>query len=91
MQLYRGTVPEMREDLLADKLVQRLGQRFLDQFFYPPSDSEARSWEHSLTALAPVLESAGLGEAEVLIEYQLPLTRAPRRRPQGPPQGGSRR
>jgi|SRR4051794_3894611 len=45
----------MREDLLAGTLVQRLGQRFLDQMRYPPSESEVRSWDRSLSALSDVL------------------------------------
>src|SRR4051812_17388418 len=64
----------MREALLADVLIQRLGQRFLDQMLYPPSESETRSWDRSLAALSDVLVATGLDELEVLIEYRLPLT-----------------
>jgi DNA replication protein DnaC len=39
-----------------------------------PSPAELRSWDHSLPALANDLLDAGLGEVEMLIEYQLPLT-----------------
>ena len=40
----------------------------------PASDSEKRSWSNSLSALARVLDDAGLGKIEVLVEYQLPQT-----------------
>jgi hypothetical protein len=39
-----------------------------------PSPSEIRSWESSLPALAQDLIECGLGDLEVLMEYQLPFT-----------------
>ncbi len=41
---------------------------------YSPSGSERKSWERSLPVLAKDLVEAGLGDVEMLIEYQLPLT-----------------
>jgi hypothetical protein len=39
-----------------------------------PSESERKSWRRSLPVLARDLMEAGLGNLEMLIEYQLPLT-----------------
>ena len=39
-----------------------------------PSEGEARSWRASLPMLAADLMSAGLGNIEMLVEHQLPLT-----------------
>jgi hypothetical protein len=39
-----------------------------------PSESERKSWRRSLPVLARDLVDAGLGNVEMLIEYQLPLT-----------------
>jgi uncharacterized protein len=39
-----------------------------------PSESERKSWQRSLPVLANDLVEAGLGEIEMLVEYQLPLT-----------------
>ena len=39
-----------------------------------PSQSEQKSWQRSLPVLAQDLVEAGLGNVEMLIEYQLPLT-----------------
>ena len=39
-----------------------------------PSESERKSWRRSLPILAHDLVEAGLGQIEMLIEYQLPLT-----------------
>jgi uncharacterized protein len=38
------------------------------------SPAERRSWDHSLPILAADLVQAGLGQIEMLIEYQLPLS-----------------
>jgi hypothetical protein len=53
-------------DLLAEQMMIRTGQR--------PSLGERRSWERSIPALRADLISAGLGDVEMLFEYQLPLT-----------------
>jgi len=39
-----------------------------------PSPGEVRAWESSLPALAQDLIETGLGDIEVLVEYQLPFT-----------------
>ena len=39
-----------------------------------PSESERKSWRRSLPILSRDLVEAGLGDVEMLIEYQLPLT-----------------
>ncbi len=39
-----------------------------------PSPSERKSWDNSLPLLARDLLDAGLGNVEMLVEYQLPLT-----------------
>jgi uncharacterized protein len=41
---------------------------------WSPSESERKSWRRSLPVLAQDLMEAGLGNVEMLIEYQLPLT-----------------
>jgi hypothetical protein len=41
---------------------------------WSPSESERKSWRRSLPVLANDLVEAGLGDVEMLIEYQLPLT-----------------
>ena len=52
----------------------QLTRRFFDQTGHRVSASEVRSWSGSLPALATDLDDAGLGNVEVLLEYQLPLT-----------------
>jgi hypothetical protein len=53
-------------ELIAEQMTHRTGRR--------PSASERRSWERSIPALRADLVAAGLGDVEMLFEYQLPLT-----------------
>ncbi|MET7832559.1 DUF2075 domain-containing protein [Micromonospora sediminicola] len=51
-----------------------LADRIADHIGHNVSAAERRSWERSLTVLGQDLADAGLGQVEVLAEYQLPLT-----------------
>ena len=58
--------PTASATTLAEQMTFQIGRR--------ASPAECRSWERSLPALAADLREAGLGDVEVLVEYQLPLT-----------------
>ncbi|WP_433112531.1 DNA/RNA helicase domain-containing protein [Micromonospora sp. CA-246542] len=51
---------------LADRIVEQIGRNV--------SPAERRSWSRSLEVLGQDLADAGLGQVEMLVEYQLPLT-----------------
>lgn len=53
-------------DYLAEQMIIQAGRT--------PSPSEQRSWRRSIPALRADLIDAGLGDVEVVLEYQLPLT-----------------
>lgn len=53
-------------DYLSEQMALRAGQ--------VAGDAERRSWARSIPALQADLLDAGLGDVEVLLEYQLPLT-----------------
>lgn len=54
-------------------LYLHLAEQFSHKYGHLPTPSEARSWERSLPVLLQVLNDAGLGNVEVMIEYALPL------------------
>ncbi|OLF11157.1 ATP-binding protein [Actinophytocola xinjiangensis] len=58
----------------SGSLTQHLATQFRFTYGRQPGDSEQRSWAASLPALAQDLVDADLGEVEMLVEYQLPLT-----------------
>ncbi|MDG4781955.1 DUF2075 domain-containing protein [Micromonospora sp. WMMD961] len=51
---------------LADRIVEQIGRNV--------SPAERRAWSRSLEVLGQDLADAGLGQVEMLVEYQLPLT-----------------
>ena len=72
--LYRASVARLRSQIEGGSLVPMLSEQFRHQMGYNASPAEVRSWERSLQVLSGDLVDAGLGEVEVLVEYQLPLT-----------------
>jgi uncharacterized protein len=59
---------------LERHLSELIAEYVRDTTSFRPSPAELRSWDRSLPVLANDLLDAGLGEVEMLIEYQLPLT-----------------
>jgi hypothetical protein len=74
MQLYSGSTGEFLQAEAQRKIVQRLQISFFDYYRYQPSDSEQRSWHHSLHALAAQIKSTKLLDHGLILEMQLPLT-----------------
>ncbi|WP_291522262.1 DUF2075 domain-containing protein [Branchiibius sp. NY16-3462-2] len=72
MTLYRTTAEAMSGH--EDALAQRLAEQMKVTTGRSPSPAERHSWSRSIPALRADLISAGLGNVEMLIEYQLPLT-----------------
>ncbi|MFI7025964.1 hypothetical protein ACIBMZ_24935 [Micromonospora sp. NPDC049900] len=62
------------EGLLRHAASGDLADRIIDQIGRGVSTAERRSWERSLPVLGQDLVDAGLGQVEMLVEYQLPLT-----------------
>jgi len=74
LHLYRGTASALSQEIISGSLIPHLQRRFAERVLYAPSESEVRSWERSLPAVAKELLAAGLNDVEVLVEYFLPLT-----------------
>ena len=72
VHLFRSSAQELSalEATLADRLAEQMRLRG----GRAPSPAEHRSWQRSIPALRADLMDAGLGDVEVLLEYQLPLT-----------------
>lgn len=71
--LFAGGVEEFVRMAPASTLTAHLRQAFNDRWGRV-SQSEVESWRHSLTALAQVVETAGVQRAGVGVEVKLPLT-----------------
>ena len=74
MLLYRASAEALRSHAQAGRLAAQLAEQYAFAMGRRAADSEVRSWERSLPVLAEDLRDAGLGQVEVLAEYQIPLT-----------------
>ncbi len=74
MVLLRRTAHGILEMNRAGSLVRHLATQFSFTYGYQPGGSEQQSWAASLPVLAQDLVDAELGDVEMLVEYQLPLT-----------------
>lgn len=74
MQLYRGLTPQFLEAEAQRDIVKQLQISFFDYYRYQPPESEARSWDHSLHALATQIKTSKLLDHGLILEMQLPLT-----------------
>jgi uncharacterized protein len=72
--LYRASADSLRSEAQAGRLAAHLAEQYSFALGRRAAESEVRSWERSLPVLADDLREAGLGQVEVLTEYQLPLS-----------------
>ncbi|MER5323508.1 DNA/RNA helicase domain-containing protein [Streptosporangium roseum] len=62
------------DSVLETRLSEAIAEHLRRTAHINPSPAERRSWDRSLPILARDLVDAGLGDVEMLVEYQLPLT-----------------
>lgn len=74
MHLYHGSSHHFVQDSFQNAIARKLTVAFQSHFRYLPPQSEVRSWQNSLRAMAAVLQEGDLLGTNVVVEYQLPLT-----------------
>lgn len=72
--LLRESANRIKEMALSKTLVEKLSSQMMFQMGNSPSPAEKRSWENSLIELSEILIQCGLGEVNLLVEYQLPYS-----------------
>jgi uncharacterized protein len=72
--LLRQSAAGLRSLFESNSAVEQMMGRMLATTGRRPSEAEMRSWHASLPTLANDLIAAGLGDIEILVEHQLPLT-----------------
>ncbi|HCO04281.1 MAG TPA: hypothetical protein DIT48_13145 [Actinobacteria bacterium] len=74
MQLYSGATVNFLADATRNLIADKLATAFHEHFRYQPSQSEQRSWQNSLRAMADVVGLADLTDHGIAVELRLPLT-----------------
>jgi hypothetical protein len=59
---------------VSKTLVEKLSAQMLFQMGNSPSPAEKRSWENSLVEISELFIQCGLGDVNLLVEYQLPYS-----------------
>jgi len=59
---------------LSKTLVEKLAAQMLFQMGNSPNPAEKRSWENSLVEISEIFIQCGLGDVNLLVEYQLPYS-----------------
>jgi len=72
--LLRETANRVKEMALSKTLVEKLSAQMLFQMGNSPSPAEKRSWENSLVEISELFIQCGLGDVNLLMEYQLPYS-----------------
>jgi hypothetical protein len=74
MQLFSGVSEQLIEKAFTNEIGITLSENFRRYIGYNPTSSEVRSWIISLKDLSISLQSAGLQDTGVVVEYRLPLS-----------------
>ncbi|MFJ2866892.1 DNA/RNA helicase domain-containing protein [Kitasatospora sp. NPDC087314] len=72
--LYRGPASLLAAQALSGNLASAVEQGSLLLRGHQPSQAERRMWKRGLPRVLSVLLEAGLGQVEVLVDYDLPFT-----------------
>lgn len=74
MHIYDDRVGEFIPDANAHTFAEKLAANFRRRYGQHATESEVKSWQHSLGAFAHALDGVGMDDAWVVLEYQLPLS-----------------
>lgn len=74
MRLFAGSSDTFIDLNIKNQIAELLRKEFFRQFGCNPSNNEVMSWRNSLLRMTLVLQSAGLHDNGVIVEYQLPLS-----------------
>jgi uncharacterized protein len=74
LHLYSGTSVDFVADATRNRIAAKVEESFERHFRYKPPQSEVRSWQSSLRAMADVCQLGALEDHGVVVELQLPLS-----------------
>jgi len=73
MRLYEGTVLKFKEDVIYNRIADKIAEKFEEYYKRKAPESEFRAWNNSLPKLKDVLDTSNLLENNIVIEYELPF------------------
>lgn len=74
MKLYDGTITTFNEDVIHNRIADKVSYAYSKYYHKSPPESEYRAWSQSLTVFNNSLTFSGLSENRLIIEYELPYS-----------------
>ncbi len=74
MKLYDDTIAAFNNDVLQNRIADKLKFAYSKHYHRTPQESEYRAWNQSLNVLNNSFTLSGLQENKIIIEYELPYS-----------------
>src|SRR4030042_2038632 len=71
MRLYEGTVLDFKDDVIQNRIADKIAEKFEEYYKRKAPESEFRAWNNSLPKLKDVLDTSNLLQNKIAIEYEL--------------------
>jgi hypothetical protein len=75
MRLYEGTIREFKEDVIYNRIADKIAEKFEEYYNRKAPESEFRAWNNSLPKVKEVLDASNLLQNKIVIEYELPFAK----------------
>ncbi|MFH1093029.1 MAG: DNA/RNA helicase domain-containing protein [Candidatus Omnitrophota bacterium] len=74
MRFYDGTIRTFNDDVIHNRIADKLSYAYSRYYHKTPSESEYRSWNQSLNILNNSFTFSGLADNKLIVEYELPYS-----------------
>src|SRR3989338_6808397 len=78
MRLYEATITDFIEDVVLNRIADKISSKFEEYYNKSAPEPEIRAWNNSLQKLKEVLDRTQLFENKIIIEYELPFAKKSR-------------
>lgn len=74
MRLYENSLQDFKEDVIQNKIADKIAARYQEHYKRKVNQSEYNSWNNSLRFVKDVIEYSGLKDNYIAVEYELPYS-----------------
>ena len=74
MKLYENVIKNFKEDVVQNRIADKISNQYREYYKRKANQSEVRSWINSLNFVKNVLEYAPIEENKIIVEYELPYS-----------------
>lgn len=74
MKLYEDVVKNFKQDVIQNRIADKISNNYQGHYKKKASPSEVRSWVNSLNFMKNVFDYSSIEENKVIVEYELPYS-----------------